>query len=233
MRRTRTLTSLGLLPLLFLGAACGKDGGGGGGRQSAATDHRCPVIANLRVTLGQPCTGSPELSGTLEDADLRLHRRRRKPPGRSVTFRATFAFGGTSTLITGTIPSRGVTITGRPRAPSRSRRAFTSGAMRASRRRSWSPTPPGRRRTCCQHGGPAPRRRPAAASRLRAAHLRAAPRLRVREVSVAALSGIARAMRGPTRDRSPKRRGDRSRQPPADGTAREGGVPLRRGRRRA
>lgn len=98
-----------MLPLLLLSAACSKDGGG---RSSpTATDPTIPAIANLRVTLGQPCTGTSGVAGTVKtvvfdytDADGNLR-------GGSVTFRATFAVGGPSTL-TGTIPSRAVAITG-------------------------------------------------------------------------------------------------------------------------
>jgi hypothetical protein len=106
MRRTPAI--LGIVPLLLLGVGCSKDGGGG---SPVAVDPTVPVISNLRVTLGAPCTGSSGMSGTSKtlvfdytDADGNLR-------GGSVTFRATFAFGGPSTL-TGTIPSRAVAITG-------------------------------------------------------------------------------------------------------------------------
>lgn len=110
MRRTRMLTSLGLLPLLLLGAACGK--GGGGGSSPTAADPTVPVITNLRATLGQRCTiAGVNVPGTIEalvfdytDADGNLR-------GGLVESMATFAFGGSMTL-TGTIPSPGVAITG-------------------------------------------------------------------------------------------------------------------------
>ena len=108
MRRTRTLTGLGLLPLLLLGAACSK--GGGGGSSPTAADPTIPVIANLRAALSQPCTVTG-ISGTIKtlvfdyadaDGDLR---------GGVVEFKATFNVGGSSTL-TGAIPSGNVGITG-------------------------------------------------------------------------------------------------------------------------
>jgi hypothetical protein len=93
--------------MLLLGAACGKGGGGG---SPTAADPTIPVIANLRGTLGQPCAvqGVPGTIKTLTldytDADGNLR-------GGVAQFRATFPFGGASTL-TGPIPSRGVGITG-------------------------------------------------------------------------------------------------------------------------
>ncbi len=108
MRRTRTLTSLGVLPLLLLGAACGKDGGGGS--SPTAADPTVPVIANLRVGLGQPCTGQG-VPGTVKTLTLDYTDSDGNLRGGVAHFRATFPFGGSSTL-TGPIPSRGVGITG-------------------------------------------------------------------------------------------------------------------------
>jgi hypothetical protein len=111
MRRMRTPRSLGLLPLLLLGAACGK--GGGGGSSPAAADPTIPVIASLRVSLGRPCTlvGTGGLAGTIKtvafdyaDADGNLR-------GGVVELTGTADVGGTTTL-TGAIPSPAVGITG-------------------------------------------------------------------------------------------------------------------------
>lgn len=111
MRRTRTLTSLGVLPLLFLSAACGKDGGGGS--SPTAADPTIPVIANLRVSLGRPCTlaGSGGAAGTVKtvafdyaDADGNLR-------GGVMELTGTASIGGTLTQ-TAAIPSAPVGITG-------------------------------------------------------------------------------------------------------------------------
>jgi hypothetical protein len=111
MIRTKTLTSLGLLPLLFLGAACGKDGGGGGRLPSAPTDPNAPAIANLRVAFGASCMLPNNLLGTIEtlafdyvDADGNLRG--------GVLENKTSAAVGTPATITATLPSPGVTISG-------------------------------------------------------------------------------------------------------------------------
>jgi hypothetical protein len=110
MSGTRTLASLSLLPLLLLGAACGKDGGGGS--PPTVTDPRAPVIANFRATLGGPCTiAGTNVRGTVEtllvdyvdaDGDVR---------GGIAESRATFEFGGAFPL-TVTIPSGTAAISG-------------------------------------------------------------------------------------------------------------------------
>ncbi|HEX2501020.1 MAG TPA: hypothetical protein VHO73_06150 [Methylomirabilota bacterium] len=110
MRGTRTLASLGFLPLLLLGAACGK--GGGGGSSPTVSDPTVPVIANLRFTLGGPCTiartNTPGTEETLlvdyADADGNLR-------GGTMEVRGTAEVGGPITL-QGAIPSAGVTISG-------------------------------------------------------------------------------------------------------------------------
>jgi hypothetical protein len=108
MSGSRAFSSLVLLPVLLLGVACGKDGGGGS--TPTAADPTIPVIANLQVTLTQPCTVAG-VAGTVKtvavdytdaDGDLR---------GGVVELRVTGAVGGPSTP-TGAIPSRGVAITG-------------------------------------------------------------------------------------------------------------------------
>jgi hypothetical protein len=109
MRRTRILTNLGLLPLLFLGAACGK--GGGGGSSPTAADPTIPVIANLRVSLGRPCTIPGGVAGTVKtvafdyaDADGNLR-------GGVMELTGIASVGGTLTQ-TAAIPSPPVGITG-------------------------------------------------------------------------------------------------------------------------
>jgi hypothetical protein len=111
MRRTRTLTSLGLFPLLLLGAACSKDGGGGGGSPAVATDPNAPVIVNLRVAFGAGCTLPNNLRGTIEtlafeyaDADGNLR-------GGALVNRTSAAIGPPST-ITAALPSPGVAMSG-------------------------------------------------------------------------------------------------------------------------
>lgn len=108
MKWARAGRSLGLLPLLLFGAACGKDGGGGS--SPTAADPTIPVIANLRASLGQPCVVSG-VSGTVKtlvfdytDADGNLR-------GGVVEFKATFDFG-VSSILTAAIPSGAVGITG-------------------------------------------------------------------------------------------------------------------------
>lgn len=111
--RTRAIRSLGLLPLLLLGAACGK-GGGGGNASSAATvtDPNAPIITNLRVSFGAGCTlTSIQARGTIEilsfdyvDADGNLR-------GGGVQNRSTFPTADPVTF-SGSLPSRGVTISG-------------------------------------------------------------------------------------------------------------------------
>ncbi len=111
--RTRAIRSLGLLPLLLLGAACGKGGGGGSASSAAtATDANAPVITNLRVSYGAGCTlSSIQARGTIEivsfdyvDADGNLR-------GGVVNNRTTFPTQAPITF-TGSLPSRGVTISG-------------------------------------------------------------------------------------------------------------------------
>jgi len=111
--RTRAIRSLGLLPLLLLGAACGKGGGGGSASPAAtATDPNAPVIANLRVSYGAGCTlTSIQARGTIEvvsfeyaDADGNLR-------GGTVSNRTTFPTQAPITF-TGALPSPGVTISG-------------------------------------------------------------------------------------------------------------------------
>jgi len=111
MKRMRTLTSLGLLPLLLLGVACGKDGGGGGGSPSVATDPNAPVIVNLRVAFGPGCTLSSNRPGTIEtlafdytDADGNLR-------GGVLENRTSAAIGDPITF-TASLPSPGVAMSG-------------------------------------------------------------------------------------------------------------------------
>jgi hypothetical protein len=111
MRRTRTLTGLGVLPLLLLGAACGKDGGGGRGLPSVATDPNAPVIVNLRVSFGKSCTLPNNRLGTVEtlafdytDADGNLRG--------GVLENKTSAAVGDPITFTGALPSPGVVMSG-------------------------------------------------------------------------------------------------------------------------
>lgn len=111
MRRTRTLTNLGLLPLLLLGAACGKDGGGGGGSPAVATDPNAPVIVNLRVAFGPGCRLPDGRLGTVEiltfdytDADGNLR-------GGVLQNRTSAGVGGPF-MLTAPIPSPGVAMSG-------------------------------------------------------------------------------------------------------------------------
>src|SRR6185295_5021752 len=101
MRVARPLESLALMSLLLLGAACSKGGGGG---SPVASDPTIPVIANLRVALGRPCTISGGANGTVKtvavdytDADGNLR-------GGVLELTGIADIGGTQTQTTG-IPS--------------------------------------------------------------------------------------------------------------------------------
>jgi hypothetical protein len=108
MRGKRTLASMGFIPLLLLGTACGKSGGGG----HAATDPNAPIITNLRASLGRPCTLSGmNLPGTVGVLDLDYTDADGNVRGGSAEVTATFPVGGSFT-VTGAIPSPGVTVTG-------------------------------------------------------------------------------------------------------------------------
>lgn len=108
MRGKRTLASMGFIPLLLLGTACGKSGGGG----HAATDPNAPIITNLRASLGRPCTVSGvNLPGTVGVLDLDYTDADGNVRGGSVEVVGTFPVGG-AINVTGAIPSPGVAITG-------------------------------------------------------------------------------------------------------------------------
>ena len=109
MRGARAFAGVGLIPVLFLGAACGHHGGGGG--SPTATDPNIPVIANLRVSFGGRCALPGNIPGVIEvlamdytDADGNLR-------GGTLNDTATAAVGGSMPL-SAPIPSDGVTITG-------------------------------------------------------------------------------------------------------------------------
>ena len=109
MRGKRTLASMGFIPLLLLGTACGKSGGGGS--SPTAVDPNAPIITNLRASFGSPCTLAGNIPGTVEalafeytDADGNLR-------GGTLENTATAAAGGSITL-TPAIPSPSVAITG-------------------------------------------------------------------------------------------------------------------------
>ena len=107
MRGKRTLASMGFIPLLLLGTACGKSGGGG----HAAADPNAPIITNLRVSFGAGCTLQGGVRGTVEiiafeygDADGNVR-------GGTVENTTTAAVGG-AMIFTPAIPSPSVTISG-------------------------------------------------------------------------------------------------------------------------
>ncbi len=110
--RTRALVGLGLLPLLFLGVACGKGGGGSNASAPATvTDPNAPVITNLRASFGAGCTLPTQVRGTIEslsfdyvDADGNLR-------GGVVDNRTTATLGGSGTFSL-SLPSPGVTMSG-------------------------------------------------------------------------------------------------------------------------
>jgi hypothetical protein len=111
--RTRALRSLGLLPLLFLGVACGKGGGGGGSASAPATvtDPNAPVITNLRAAFGAGCTLPSQVRGTIENLSFDYVDANGDLRGGVVDNRTTATFGGPSTLSL-PLPSPGVTLSG-------------------------------------------------------------------------------------------------------------------------
>ena len=107
MRGKRTLASMGFIPLLLLGTACGKSGGGG----HAAADPNAPIITNLRVSFGAGCTLQGGVRGTVEiiafeygDADGNVRG--------GTLENITSAPTGGSLSFTPAIPSQGVAISG-------------------------------------------------------------------------------------------------------------------------
>src|SRR5215510_5415705 len=114
MRGGRKVVGLGLIPMLFLGAACGKHGGGGGGggeSSPTALDLNTPVITNLRVSFRGACMLPGDNPGLIEvlameytDADGNLR-------GGTLDDAATATVGGTQP-ISSPIPSAAVTISG-------------------------------------------------------------------------------------------------------------------------
>lgn len=114
MRWTRTLARAGVIPLLVLATACGQDGGGGSSPPTVP-DANAPVIANLRVTFGTPCSipaDDENLPGTVEflafdyaDADGNLR-------GGTVERTVAFAAFGGGSGVTLAIPSAPVAISG-------------------------------------------------------------------------------------------------------------------------
>ena len=108
MRAARFLESLGVMSLLLLGAACGKDGGGG---SPTASDPTIPVIANLRVALGRPCTITGGAAGTVKTAAIDYADADGNLRGGVLELTGIADIGGTQTQTTG-IPSAPVTISG-------------------------------------------------------------------------------------------------------------------------
>ena len=114
MRGGRKVVGLGLIPMLFLGAACSKHGGGGGGggeSSPTALDLNTPVITNLRVSFRGACMLPGDNPGLIEvlameytDADGNLR-------GGTLDDAATATVGGTQP-ISSPIPSGAVTISG-------------------------------------------------------------------------------------------------------------------------
>ncbi|MGH7319310.1 MAG: hypothetical protein ACRELA_06750 [Candidatus Rokuibacteriota bacterium] len=109
MRGKRTLASVGFIPLLLLGTACGKSGGGGS--SPTAADPNTPVITNLRVSFGARCTLPSNLPGTIETLAFEYTDADGNVRGGTLENTASAAVGGSITL-TPPIPSPGVTITG-------------------------------------------------------------------------------------------------------------------------
>jgi hypothetical protein len=108
MKGKRTLASMGFIPLLLLGTACGKSGGGG---SATAADPNAPIITNLRVSFGGGCTLPGNVRGTVEtiafdyaDADGNVR-------GGILENMTSAAMGGAMTF-TPAIPSPSVTISG-------------------------------------------------------------------------------------------------------------------------
>jgi hypothetical protein len=107
MRGKRTLASLGFIPLLLLGTACGKSGGGG----HAATDPNAPIITNLRASFGGGCTLPGGVHGTVETIAFEYADADGNVRGGTLESTGIAAVGGAIT-ITGAIPSPGITISG-------------------------------------------------------------------------------------------------------------------------
>src|SRR5262249_25845827 len=110
MRGGKTVVGLGLIPMLFLGAACSKHGGGGG-TPLTPTDVKFPMIANLPAAFGAACTLPGDVPGLIEllafdytDADGNLR-------GGTLNDTTTAAVGGTLPF-SSPIPSPAVAITG-------------------------------------------------------------------------------------------------------------------------
>jgi hypothetical protein len=108
MRGKRTLASMGFIPLLLLGAACGKSGGGG---SPTAADPNAPIITNLRVAFGAGCTLPGNVRGTIEALAFEYSDADGNVRGGSLENTTLFAAGGPMTF-TPAIPSPSVTISG-------------------------------------------------------------------------------------------------------------------------
>jgi len=109
MRGKRTLASMGFIPLLLLGAACGK--GGGGGSPPTAADLNAPVIGNLRVSFGSRCTLPGNVPGTVETLAFEYTDADGNVRGGTLENTTSAAAGG-SMIFTPGIPSPGVAISG-------------------------------------------------------------------------------------------------------------------------
>ena len=110
--RARALGSLGLLSLLFLGVACGKDGGGGSASEPATvTDPNAPLITNLRASFGESCTLPNQNRGTIENLSFDYADANGNLRGGVVDNRTTATIGGSATFSL-PLPSPGVTMSG-------------------------------------------------------------------------------------------------------------------------
>jgi hypothetical protein len=107
MSRTTVWTSLGAIPLLFLGAACGKSGGHG---SATATDPSAPVISNQRVSFGGGCTLPRSVPGTIENLAFDYIDADGNGRGGTIEDTTTAAVGSATNTVA--IPSPSVTITG-------------------------------------------------------------------------------------------------------------------------
>jgi len=104
MKNVQTVVGFGLL---LAGLAACSSGGGGG--SPTVVDPTIPVIANLRIALGQPCTFGG-LNGTVESLAVDYTDSDGNVRGGTVTIAAGATVGGVT--VTLAIPSPGVTVTG-------------------------------------------------------------------------------------------------------------------------
>jgi len=105
--RGRTLASMGFIPLLLLGTACGESGGG----RHAAADPNAPIITNLRVSFGGGCTLQGGVHGTVETIAFEYGDAAGNVRGGTLENTTSVAVGGAMTF-TPAVPSPSVTISG-------------------------------------------------------------------------------------------------------------------------